>query len=255
MSPETAADPVRRGVGFVPPTRRTEKVSEVLAREIVHDIRGLPSGAKLPAEANMLQKYQVGRASLREALRLLEVQGLIVIRPGPGGGPVVASADSRNFARMAALYFHLGDATYRDLVEARLVMEPVMARLAAGRRDPGDLAQLEQFISSTPEATDQSAYFRHATDFHGLVSGMSGNPVLDLLVQSLKDLYTDRFQGVIFPVRDRQRVQDEHVEIARAIVKGNGAKAERLMREHMVEFMEHSGVRNPVLFYETIDWR
>ena len=237
------------------PQRRTEKISEVVAREIVHDMRGMTSGSKLPPEALMLDKYRVGRASLREALRLLEVQGLIVIRPGPGGGPVVASVDSRHFARMASLYFHLSGATYRDLVEARLVMEPVMARLAAERQDPQDLADLQRFVQVEPEGNEPGQYLRHSTEFHALLSGMSGNPVLDLMGRSLKDLYTDRLEGLIFPDEARARVQEEHAAIARAIVKGNAARAEKLMREHMVEFVQFAGQRNPGIFSEIVDWR
>ena len=118
-------------------SRWTEKVAEVVAREIVHDIvrRNLKPGTKLPPESEMLATYQLGRASLREALRILEVQGLIVIRPGRGGGPVVANFSSRDFGRMSTLHFHVGRATFRDLVQARMVMEPVMAGLAAQRAD------------------------------------------------------------------------------------------------------------------------
>ena len=94
--------------------RRTEKLSEVLAREIVRDLRDLEPSTMLPPEAVMLDKYRVGRASLREALRLLEVQGLIVIRPGPGGGPMVAQADSVHYGRMSSLYYHMVGATYHD---------------------------------------------------------------------------------------------------------------------------------------------
>lgn len=251
MAAEETPDPVRSG-GF--PQRRTEKISESVARELVHDMRGMPSGTKLPPEAVMLEKYRVGRASLREALRLLEVQGLIVIRPGPGGGPVVASVDSRHFARMASLYFHLSTATYRDLMEARLVMEPVMARLAAERQDPKDLAELEQFIGRKA-GSDPHQYLQRATDFHGLLSGMSGNPVLDLMGRSLKDLYTDRLEGLVFPPETRERVEHEHAAIARAIVNGNAARAEKLMREHMLEFVEFAGERNPGVFTEIVDWR
>jgi DNA-binding FadR family transcriptional regulator len=156
---------------------------------------------------------------------------------------------------MASLYFHLSSATYRDLVEARLVMEPVMARLAATRQDPGDLAELQHFIDVSPKAEKQVDYLQHATDFHALLSGMSGNPVLDLMGRSLKDLYVDRLEGLIFPVEDRRRVQTEHAAIARAIVNGNAARAERLMREHMTEFVELTGKRNPGLFNEVVDWR
>jgi DNA-binding FadR family transcriptional regulator len=236
------------------PQRRTEKISELVARDIVHDMRGLPVGAKLPSESAMLEKYQVGRASLREALRLLEVQGLIVIRPGPGGGPVVAPVDSRHFARMASLYFHLTGATYRNVVEARLVMEPVMAYLAAERQDPEDLAKLDQFVDESPFDGDTTAYVARSSVFHSVLSGMSGNPVLDLMGRSLKDLYTDRIEGFIFPSEARTRVRTEHAAIARAIKEGNAPKAQELMREHMLEFVRYAGERNPGVFSEIVDW-
>jgi DNA-binding FadR family transcriptional regulator len=235
------------------PQRRTEKISENVARELVHDMRGMAPGTKLPPEAVMLSKYRVGRASLREALRLLEVQGLIVIRPGPGGGPIVASVDSRHFAQMSSLYFHTAGATYGDLVEGRLVMEPVMARLAAQRQDPRDLEQLQAFIGEPPP-DDTREYLRKATEFHALLSGMSGNPVLDLMGRSLKDLYTDRVEGLIFPARARARVEREHAAIARAIISGNAQRAERLMREHMAEFVEFVAERNPGILSEVVDW-
>src|SRR6478736_4725215 len=76
---------VRRVTDWVAP--RAEKVSEVVARSIVQDIasRELQPGTMLPPESVMLERYRVGRASLREGLRILEIQGLITIKPGPGG--------------------------------------------------------------------------------------------------------------------------------------------------------------------------
>src|SRR5687768_6499818 len=81
--------------------RRIRKTSEVVAMQIVRDIvdRGLVEGDRLPLEAAMVRQYRVSRASLREALRLLEVQGLISLRPGRGGGPAVGAADPQHLAR------------------------------------------------------------------------------------------------------------------------------------------------------------
>src|SRR4051812_2370456 len=104
---------------------RSDKVSEKIARRILRDIvaRSIQPGTKLPPEALMLQRYDVGRASLREGLRILEVYGLIWIKPGPGGGPVVADVSSLDFGRGASFFYHAVSATLHDLVESRVFVE------------------------------------------------------------------------------------------------------------------------------------
>jgi GntR family transcriptional regulator, transcriptional repressor for pyruvate dehydrogenase complex len=238
----------------IPFRRRTEKVSGVIAREIVSDMRGMPPMSMLPPEAAMLEKYQVGRASLREALRILEVQGIIAIRPGPGGGPMVAPFDSMNFARMMTLYLHLSGATYREVLEARIIMEPVMAKLAAQRRDPDAVSQLREFLARM-EPADESEYLLQSGEFHGLLSGLSGNRVLDLEGRGLKDIYADRIEGTVFPPEARQGITRDHKLIAQAIVAGNAAKAEKLTREHMNEYLFYSAARNPGVLDEVVQWR
>src|SRR5262249_39730441 len=121
------------------PWERADKISEVLARRIVRDIArdGLEPGAMLPPEAVMLQRLGVGRASLREALRILEVYGLIATRPGPGGGPTGRAPASHEFARASTFYFNVQRATLHDLLEARRCVEPLLARLAASSHDAG----------------------------------------------------------------------------------------------------------------------
>ncbi|MDQ1395262.1 MAG: GntR family transcriptional regulator, transcriptional repressor for pyruvate dehydrogenase complex [Acidimicrobiaceae bacterium] len=211
----------------------------------------------LPPEAVMLEKYGVGRASLREALRVLEVQGLIVIKPGPGGGPMVAGVSAPHFGKMATLYFQLSGAAFRDLLQARLVIEPVMARLAAERRAPAHMARLRAFlIEPGPTAGVQEAnVFMVATEFHAMVAGMSENPVLDLFARAIKAIYTERQHGGAFPEDARERVVHDHVAIAQAILDGDADRAELLMRSHMVEFAEFSAVRYPGMMEEPVDWR
>ena len=84
----------------------------------------------------MLERFQVGRASIREGLRLLEAYGVITIKPGHKGGPIVRDPDAIDLARTLSLFFRMVNASYRDLNEARLIIEPVMARQAAEKQDP-----------------------------------------------------------------------------------------------------------------------
>jgi len=101
---------------------RGRKRAEVVAREILKDAirRKIPPGSRLAPESQMIDSMSVGRSSLREALRILEVQGILTIKPGPGGGPFLNTVSSRNFGTMSTLYFMASGATYRELLEARV---------------------------------------------------------------------------------------------------------------------------------------
>lgn len=240
--------------------RRTEKVSEVIAREIIHDIvsRDLGPGTTLPSESDMLDAYDVGRASLREALRILEVHGLIAIKPGRGGGPVVMNVSSSEFARMATLYLHVGRATYRDLMDARLVIEPMMARLVATRGDGVLREALEASLAGTRtaiDAEDGGRYVATASEFHSLILSVSGNPILDIYGGSLRHLLTERVSKGLFPGEYRERIAAQHEEIANAILAHEPEKAEQLMREHMEQYSAQLGARFPGLLDEIVDWR
>jgi GntR family transcriptional regulator, transcriptional repressor for pyruvate dehydrogenase complex len=235
---------------------RTEKVASVVAREIVREIidRDLPPGAPLAPEADMLQNFEVSRASLREALRILETQGLITIRPGPGGGPSVAEMDSRDFGRMATLFYQVMRAKLGDVIEARLALEPVMARLAATRRDPAMNEELRESMKAHYGEMSEEEWREITDNFHGLICSMSGNPLLDILARSLKDIYTARVSGLVFPEEKHDNVRKTHEKIVKAIEKGDGATAQKLMHDHMANYAEYFSARYPGLMDELVDW-
>ena len=183
----------------------------------------------------MLEDYGVGRGSLREALRILEVHGLITMKPGRNGGPMVIEVGSRDYGRMSSLFFHIGGVTFRQLVEARLALEPMMARLAAERRGQelvGALADPE-----TTRVEDDAEYFDATTDFHKTVAAMSGNPVLNLMSSSLEEIFRDQVSGLLSPKDERKHVLEVHTAIADAIA------ARRGRRRREAHARAHAGVR------------
>lgn len=245
----------RSGIG-----ERGDKIAEIIARQIVRTIatEKLGAGARLPSEAEMLRRFQVGRASLREALRILEVHGLIDIKPGPGGGPIVRPLGAQQFARTSTFHYHLRGATLRDLLEARCSMEPLMARLAATSGDPEliELLQAQTVAARQALDDDDMAAWRDCTSsFHELLAGASGNRVLDLFGRSLKDLYSER-------TSDRPSIDllapdvcVEHEEIVRAIVEGRADDAERLAAKHMETFTKITTEALSGLLDDVLDWR
>ena len=236
--------------------RRGEKVSSIIAREIVRDIaqRKLSPGDMLESESVMLQRFQVARASLREALRVLEVHGLIRMKPGPGGGPVVSEVDSREFGRMATLFFQVQGIEFSELVEARLILEPLVARLAAERHDASDDEELREIVERGFAAKTDDEWLTASNAFHAKVLSMSGNGLLSLFARALKDLFTERASGV-YVARRRDPVRRVHADIAEAIISGEPEVAEQLMREHMSEYAKTIAKREPQLMNEVVDWR
>src|ERR1700761_3764543 len=85
------------------------KAAERIARQIVEDISGgtVVPGETLATEASMLKTFKVSRGTLREALRLMEIQGLVVLKSGPSGGPVLARPDPLFAGRMLTLFLRL----------------------------------------------------------------------------------------------------------------------------------------------------
>lgn len=235
-------------------TRRALKTSERVALDIVHDIvvRGLGTGDRLPLEAAMVDQYQVSRASLREALRLLEVQGLIRLKPGPGGGPVVGRVEAANLARTATLYFHLCAATYEQLLAAQVLFEPICAQLAA--RHPDRRAAMEPWFEPAEPVTE--AEYREATiGFHEAVYRLADNPIAALLTEAVTHIVSDHVTATMDPVPLRSSILEEHAALARAIAAGHAEKARRLTTSHFQ--VQHDYYRHhwPARLRELIEWR
>src|SRR5258707_5101191 len=114
------------------PNERPQKVAVHVAQRIVQDVARdqLEPGDLLPPERVMLEKYEIGRGTLREALRLLEFQGVITLKPGPKGGPVLCNPDPSHLASTLVLLMQLKRAPFRSIVEVRVALEPLMSFLA-----------------------------------------------------------------------------------------------------------------------------
>lgn len=235
-------------------SRRGAKVAETVAREIIRDAAQLPVGTALPGEAPMLARYGVSRASLREALRLLELQGLIMMKPGPGGGPILLGANPESLGRMQSLHFHLLGAKYGDVNDARLLLEPPLARMVAERSDREALQPLEAFLVVEPgiEVENDPDYAANAQGFHRVVASLAGNPVLALVASALQEITLSRVRNAVLEGADRQRAIDDHRQIALAILEGNGPKAELLMNDHMHYY--RAGYAKREFSQDTVDW-
>lgn len=211
----------------------------------------------------MLNHFGVSRGSLREALRILEIQGIVTMKPGPGGGPVVAPHHPADYGRLTTLQLQVRGVTYRELLEARLNIEPTMARLAAQRVDASIADELERNLEAARSLPGQEyhAILDVWADFHGMIGRFSGNGVLDLMASALHEVYRERivyrdqFSGRRIEPSTRTARDREHKAIARAILEGRAADAEKLMAKHMQGIVDGAKRRDPVLMDEVITWQ
>jgi DNA-binding FadR family transcriptional regulator len=236
--------------------QRTEKVAESVARQILQDIRrsSLAPGATLPAESAMLERFGVGRGSLREALRILEVNGLVTLKPGPRGGPVVATHDPTSFGQMMTLHLQSLGATYRQLLDARVEIEVMLARKAAEREGEEAAQIVKEATATAPVTTDDTDYITATADFHRALGRASCNPVLALVADSIYAIWTVRVTRVLYPADQRDDVIRQHEAIGRAIERHDAKRAERLMREHMQLYQAYCETRYPARMEDLVDW-
>lgn len=239
---------------------RALKTSERVARDVAHDIiaQRLSPGDSLPAEAAMLEHYGVSRESLREGLRLLEVQGLISIRRGPGGGPVVGAVDPANLGRISTLYYHMSGATYRELFEAWQLSEGILAERAA--RNP-DAARRQALMApylgdadavSTPEQIDE--YVQSQTKFHTAIGSLAGNRVLELSLQVFGQIVTHHVAVLDDPRTLASEIAHDHHRLARAVVAGHSTRARTIMEEHIGSVAAFTEAHLGSTFDDFIEW-
>jgi GntR family transcriptional regulator, transcriptional repressor for pyruvate dehydrogenase complex len=239
---------------------RIEKLSERVVRQIVLDITtaagGPAVGFKLPSEAEMSSLYGVGRGTLREALRMLEAQGLITIKSGPGGGAVVTGRSPRRLGATAARHLQVDGVTLGSVADARLKFEPFFAWQAARNASPAETSALMALVDEASFAgNNRRSDLQRTSAFHAAVMDCAGNSVLALLGACLKEIWTGAFRGLLYPLPEQARVRADHFAIARAIQAGDADAAEGLMQAHMEEWVTYARRRFSSLLAEVVEWR
>ncbi|TQC46709.1 FadR family transcriptional regulator [Rhodococcus sp. WS4] len=249
--------------GMRPGTRRrseprSEKLSEQIARQVLHDIEDqqLAPGTQLPAESSMCERFNVGKASVREAMRILEINGLISIRTGSGGGPVVGSTDGRGYGSMSTLHFQSMGATLRDLINARTALEPILAAQAAAQPGPdaGEALRASLEYSLHVSRTDSLRFASSNSDFHAVLYSVSGNPILALIARALRDIWSVRVESVMLPEGERHEVESAHKRITEAVEQHDSQEAERQVREHLEFYREFCEENYPHILSDVVEW-
>jgi GntR family transcriptional regulator, transcriptional repressor for pyruvate dehydrogenase complex len=200
-------------------------------------------GDKLPAERQLAREYGASRVAVREALRSLEHRGLVDVRQGSAGGYFIREVDAAPLIRDFQTLFRLRRASLAQLVEARLLIEPETARLAAQRANEADIKALRAAVDERgPHAIHARPSRQLDMDFHRLVAETAKNPVHAVLTHALMDLE----MRVVAPrleytVDDTAAVDAAHRGILDAITARRPEHAAAAMEAHIADAANRLG--------------
>ncbi|MGH3253983.1 MAG: FadR/GntR family transcriptional regulator [Streptosporangiaceae bacterium] len=229
----------------------------LVAQRIVRDVvrGGLRPGNLLPPERVMLETYDTGRGTLREALRLLEFQGVIALKPGPGGGPILLNPAASHLASTLQLLMQLNQAPYRVIVEVRSALEPMISQLAAERISDDSLAELGRTVEQMrQDLDDRDSFLESNKRFHDVIAWSSGNVLFAYIVDSLLGILDGTVLGIDYPSYRRVAILKAHEEIYEAIASHDAAASEQRMREHIDEYSRYAQRKFPEVLEQTITW-
>jgi GntR family transcriptional regulator, transcriptional repressor for pyruvate dehydrogenase complex len=232
---ETSSAPSRSTVLLKPVD--VPKASDVLARELRERILSgeLVEGTALPAERELVKQTQMSRATVREALRILEVQNLVRVRAGRAGGAFVQRPTTKSMASTVSMLIRGRQIKLADLMETREALEPFCAELAARKHTDEDLAVLDQANTdiAVPGA-DLSAFLQANLDWHVGVAMASHNELLIGFMTALSQaIYTGTENAAFVDDNVRAVTARAHRSITKAIRSGDAEAAGRRMRNHV----------------------
>lgn len=217
------------------PGANRPNLSNLLTSGVIDLIRerGLQPGDRLPAARELADIFAVATPTMREALRKLQATGVIDIRHG--SGIYVLRAEQRLVMTNPG-YGNLESHTILQILEARVLVEPHLAELAAQNIDRPALSALRSLLAQAADEIQLRDYLETNVQFHTIIARASGNLVLAQIIESLIELYSvelDLVDPNLSLVGGRTADNAVHHEIYDALAVGDGAVARRAMERHL----------------------
>lgn len=223
---------------FVPvkAPRAFEIICEQIRKELANGT--LRAGDKLPAERELASQFEVSRSALREALRSLEVAGIIRNAKGAKGGSFIQSADPERITQALRDYVRLGDVTLDELTEARLAIQDIIVRSACLRGSEVDFADLEAIAERTRSVADVEARYQCAIDFYQVLARATKNRIFGLFVESLSAILHEFVQGPDYETLQETLI-DSRFRLLAYLRARNADAAAAEMRKHLERIHRH----------------
>lgn len=226
-----------------PIPRRRQKLAELISDDIKCWIatEGLTEGDRLPNEKSLMELYGCAKGTIREALKILEVEGLIILKTGPGGGAILHTPGMEPASRMLRSFLHFRSLNGHQVYQLRRLLEVEMAVSVVGRLSKDVLANLEANIAACEchhaGEGDQRRQRFLELEFHNLLAKACPNPLLAFMCRFLNDMLRDLVVVKKAYVPERKQFDEAnhryHRELIQAFRDEDSEGVRRLMDEHM----------------------
>ncbi len=214
---------------------RLPKASDVLADRLRGQIlgNGMRPGEPLRSEATLIAETGFSRGTVREALRLLESDGLIEIRRGPHGGIRVTEPDLSQVTRSIALLLTLAGTTMRAFSEFRQLVEPAAAAAAARTASEEQRGWL---LALAGAGSSRNGSWEPSVEFHEALGVCSNNEIIRVVIAAFGQELTWHVPGEQLSTRDLEETRRAHRSIAQAVAAGDADRASKAMTRHLQQF-------------------
>ncbi|MEX0969680.1 MAG: FCD domain-containing protein [Paracoccaceae bacterium] len=218
---------------------RPQQVAEAIKSWVMEN--GRVPGDRLPSELALIAQFGMAKSTIREAIRILEAQGLVKSRTGPGGGVFVHQVSEERATALLGNYFYFQDLTIDDVYQIRTVLEPELAASLAGKLSEEQLRALEEVMTSyaAPARSAQEERDQHigSLRFHALLAEMSGNPLLRFLIRFITNMLADITVSRKLYAQPNEELWasglDYQLRLVAALRAGDGAAARTILAGHM----------------------
>lgn len=218
---------------------RPQQVAEAIKSWVMENNWG--PGVRLPSETELIDRFGMAKGTIREAIRILEAQGLVKSRTGPGGGVFVHQVSEARATALLGNYFYFEHLSIDDIYQIRQALEPELAATLAGRLSDTQLAALEEVMArySEPARTSEEEREQHVASlrFHALLAEMSGNPLLRFLIRFTANMLAEiTVSRRLYAQPNRELWStglDYQLRVIAALRAGDAVAARHILSEHM----------------------
>ncbi|TQS43447.1 FadR/GntR family transcriptional regulator [Cryptosporangium phraense] len=197
----------------VRPVRAYERVVEQIESALR---RGeLRAGERLPSERELMRQFQVSRSTIREALRVLESNGLLRSRQGDPQGAELLPLSPETLRRPMAKLARSGEISFEDLLQFRILLDGAASFLAARLHDETQIAEMRAALERlrTAAGAGRSAWSRADVDFHDAIARATGNPLLQVCSAVVRSVATGMIESEIAEAGDSPELTERWVRL------------------------------------------